>query len=96
MVVVVGFTVTATPLVAARLPGVMTPVPFWNTPVSVALVPSVMEVGFAVKLVMLAGGGGGGGGALDALLQPLKPVGPRLTATANGARRRRRFMRFPM
>jgi len=37
VVVVVGLTETAVPLVAARLPGVMTPVPLANTPVNVAL-----------------------------------------------------------
>jgi hypothetical protein len=54
----VGLTVTPAPLVAARLPGVMTPVPFAKTPVRVALDPPVMEVGFAVKLVFEGGGGG--------------------------------------
>jgi len=51
-VVAVGFTVTATPLVAERLPGVITPVPFEKTPVKDALVPSVMVLELAVKLEM--------------------------------------------
>jgi hypothetical protein len=55
VVVVVGLTVTATPLLAARLPGVITPVPFAKTPVRAALAGAVMEVGFAVKLVIEAG-----------------------------------------
>jgi hypothetical protein len=47
-----GLTVTAVPLVAAILPGVMTPVPPEKTPVSVALWPAVIVVGLATKLVM--------------------------------------------
>lgn len=47
-----GLTVTATPLVAGRLPGVMTPVPPAKTAVSVALDPVVIDAGFAVKLVI--------------------------------------------
>ena len=57
MVVVVGLTVTAVPLVAEILPGVMTPVPLANTPVSVALWPAVMVAGLATKLVMVGGAG---------------------------------------
>ena len=53
MVVAVGLTVTPGPLVAARLPGVMTPVPLAKTPVRVALDPGVMVVGLAVKLVIV-------------------------------------------
>ncbi len=53
MVVAVGLTVTPTPLVAGRLPGVMTPVPFAKSPVRVALDPSVIDVSFAVKLVIV-------------------------------------------
>lgn len=56
MVVAVGFTVTPAPLVAAMLPGVITPAPLENTPVKAEPDPSVMEVGLAVKLVMEAGG----------------------------------------
>jgi hypothetical protein len=56
LVVTVGLTVTATPLVAARFPGVITPVPPLKTPVNVALCPSVMVLALAVKLVMDAGG----------------------------------------
>jgi len=55
VVVAVGLTVTAVPLASGRLPGVITPVPPVNTPVSVALVPETMLAGVAVKLVMLAG-----------------------------------------
>jgi hypothetical protein len=52
VVVVVGLTVTAAPLVAGRLPGVITPVPFAKTPVRAALDAPAMEVGFAVKLAI--------------------------------------------
>ena len=47
----------ATPLVTEMLPGVMTPVPFANTPVSEALPPAVMEAGLAEKLEIEAAGG---------------------------------------
>ena len=56
MVVAVGVTLTASPLLTERLPGVMTPVPLANTPVSVMLAPVVMVAVLAVKLVMEAGG----------------------------------------
>lgn len=95
MLVAVGLTGTATPLLAGRSPGVMTPVPFAKMPVRVALDPSVMEVGFAVKLVIE--GDGGGVWALDDLPpQPVKPARPRLRVVASGARTRRRFMGFPV
>ena len=55
-VVAVGLTETATPLVAARFPGVIMPVPPLKTPVNVALCPSVIVAALAVKLVMDAGG----------------------------------------
>jgi len=55
-VVAVGFTVTATPLVAERLPGVMTPVPFEKTPVRDAGDPLVMVLGLALKLEMEGAG----------------------------------------
>ena len=56
MVVAVGLTVTPTPLVAAMLPGVMTPVPFENTLVKVELAPAVSSAGFALKLEIEAAG----------------------------------------
>lgn len=56
MVVAVGLTVTPVPLVAGRLPGVMTPVPFWKTPVSVELPPEPIVAGLAVKLVIAGTG----------------------------------------
>ena len=75
--VVVGLMVTATPLLAGRLPGVMTPVPFAKTPVRAAVDPSVMEVRFAVKLVIE--GGGSGVWVLEGPVpQPVKPARPRL------------------
>ena len=54
--VAVGLTVTPTPLVAVRLPGVMTPVPFEKTPVRVALDPVVMVIGIGMKLVIVGVG----------------------------------------
>jgi hypothetical protein len=56
-VVAVGLTVTATPVVALRFPGVITPVPLANMPVSVALPPAVIVVGLATKLEIVGGGG---------------------------------------
>src|ERR1700679_2189441 len=89
VVVAVGLTFTATPLVAARLPGVITPVPFAKTPVRAALDPAAMEVGFAVKLVIE----GGVVWLLDAPPpQPANPPRPRMRITASGARTKRRFM----
>jgi hypothetical protein len=93
VVVVVGLTVTATPLVAARLPGVMTPVPFAKTPVRAALAPSAMEVGFAVKL--LIDGGGGVSVLADPVPQAVKPAKPSPRVMASGVRTRRRFMDTP-
>jgi len=90
----VGLTLTPTPLVAEILPGVMTPVPFAKTPVRVALVPFVMEVGFAAKL-LIEGGGGGGGVLDDPAPQPVKLARPRLRVIASGARITKRFMGFP-
>ena len=52
MVVAVGVTVNAVPLVAAMLPGVITAVPPENTPVRVALDPVVIVAGEAAKLVI--------------------------------------------
>jgi hypothetical protein len=71
----------------------MTPVPFAKTPVRVALDPSVMEVGLAVKLLIE---GGGVVWALDPVPQPVKLARLRLRITASGVRRRRRFMGFPV
>jgi hypothetical protein len=74
---------------------VMTPVPFPKTPVRAALDPSVMEVGFAVKLV-IEGGEGGVWVLDDPPPQPVKPARPRLRVMASGASTRRRFMGFPV
>jgi hypothetical protein len=52
VVVVVGLTETAVPLVAVRLPGVITPAPPVKTPVNPDGVPAATEAGLAVKLVM--------------------------------------------
>jgi hypothetical protein len=91
-VVVVGLTVTAVPLVAGRLPGVMTPVPLEKTPVRVEEDPAAMVVGLAVKLVIE----GVGGGVLDdPPPQPVKLARLSVRVTASGARTKRRFMGFP-
>ena len=90
MVVAVGLTVTPTPLVAVRLPGVITPVPFAKTPVKVALDPSVIKLSFAVKLVIE---GGGGGGVLDdPLPQAVKLAKATMRMMDGGTTVRRRFM----
>jgi hypothetical protein len=52
VVVAVGLTESAVPLVMARLPGVTTPVPPANTPVRSELEPDAMDVGLAIKLVI--------------------------------------------
>jgi hypothetical protein len=51
-VVTEGETFTAVPLVTARLPGVITPLPFEKTPVRLALPPAATVVGLAVKLAI--------------------------------------------
>jgi hypothetical protein len=51
-VVAAGLTLTAVPLVAARLPGVITPVPPTKTPVRLVLPPTEIVAGTAVKLVI--------------------------------------------
>ena len=56
MVVVVGLTLTAVPLVTARLPGVITPVPLAKTAVRLELPPAVIAAGFATKLVIVGRG----------------------------------------
>lgn len=50
----VGLTLTAVPLVAAMLPGVITPEPPVNTPVKLELDPDSIVVGLAAKLVIEA------------------------------------------
>jgi hypothetical protein len=92
-VVVAGLTLTPVPLVTARFPGVITPVPFTNTPVNVALAPAVMVVGFATKLEMEATGGG----ALDEPPpQPARPPKHKLTAKAHATRTEIRPISFPV
>jgi hypothetical protein len=51
-VVIDGVTITEFPLVTARLPGVMSPVPLVKTPMRLAVPPAVIDAGVAVKLVM--------------------------------------------
>src|SRR5580658_5241310 len=52
-VVDVGLTVTAVPLVAAMLPGVMTPVPPVKVPVRLELCPELIAAGLAAKLTIV-------------------------------------------
>jgi hypothetical protein len=52
VVVAVGFTLTGVPLVTARLPGVITPVPPEKSAVRLALPPALIVVGLAAKLVI--------------------------------------------
>jgi hypothetical protein len=52
VVVTVGLTLTAVPLVTGRLPGVMTPVPPVKTAVRLEAEPTVMVDGLATKLVI--------------------------------------------
>jgi hypothetical protein len=55
VVVAVGLTETAVPLVTLMLPGVSTPLPPVNIAVRLELPPEVMIAGLAVKLVMASG-----------------------------------------
>ena len=48
----VGVALTGVPLVTVRLPGVITPVPSVKMPVKLVVPPAVIDVGFAMKLVI--------------------------------------------
>jgi hypothetical protein len=52
VVVVVGLTLTAVPLVTGIFPGVIIPVPLLNSAVRLELDPDVIVDGLATKLVM--------------------------------------------
>jgi hypothetical protein len=80
-VVVVGLTLTPTPLVTARLPGVITPVPLAKTAVRVVLPPAAIIAGIAPKLVIEGEGVAG----VDDPPQPAKTPKPELRATAHAA-----------
>ena len=54
--VTVGLTGTAVPLVTARPPGMIMPVPPEKTAVRLELAPAVMVVGLATKLVIAGAG----------------------------------------
>jgi hypothetical protein len=56
VVVAVGLTLTGVPLVTARSPGVITPVPLANTAVRLELPPAVIVAGLAAKLVIVGAG----------------------------------------
>ena len=47
-----GLTLSGVPLVTARLPGAIVPVPLANTAVRLELAPAAMVAGFATKLVI--------------------------------------------
>lgn len=83
MVVVVGLTLSGVPLVTARLPGVMTPVPLEKTAVRLELPPIAMVAGFAAKLAIADAGGAGDDD--DDPPQPERPPKPRLRARALAA-----------
>ena len=51
-----GLTLTGVPLVAGRLPGVITPVPLAKTAVRLELPPTVIVAGLATKLVIVDAG----------------------------------------
>jgi hypothetical protein len=57
VVVCVGVTLTAFPLVTERLPGIITPVPPLNTPVRFTEFPAVTVRGLATKLVITGAAG---------------------------------------
>jgi len=90
----VGVTVTAVPLTAAILPGVITPVTLTNTPVKVVLCPAVIVAELVVKLVMEAAGGGGV--EFDEPPQPDKQARPTVSAMPQVARARYRFIGVPV
>ena len=48
-----GVTLTAVPLAAGRLPGVITPVPLANPPVRLAVPPAAIDAGLAAKLAIV-------------------------------------------
>jgi hypothetical protein len=77
------------------LPGVITPVPFTNTPVNVALAPSTMLAGAATKLLIEGTSGGGVVVDPDDPPQPARPPRHTLIATAHAIGARIRFMGFP-
>jgi hypothetical protein len=58
-VVIVGFTVTAIPLVTVPTPLLMLPVPLLNTAVSVVEAPAVIDGVPTVKLLIDGGNGAG-------------------------------------
>jgi hypothetical protein len=55
-VVAAGLTLTAVPLVTLIFPGVITPVPFVKTAVTLELDPAAIVPGLAVKLVIVGTG----------------------------------------
>jgi hypothetical protein len=77
----VGETLTHTLEVAERPPGVMTPLPLEKTPVSAAVPPAEIVVGFATKLVIVGAAGG------VVLLPP--PLPPQVTINPKQTQARR-------
>lgn len=51
-----GLTLTGVPVVVAKLPDVMTPVPLSKTAVRLELPPTVIVAGLATKLVIVGAG----------------------------------------
>jgi len=73
VVVAAGLTLTGVPLVAGRLPGVITPEPLAKTAVRLELPPAVMVTGVAAKLVIV-GAGTTVTVAVRLTVAPLEPV----------------------
>src|SRR5271157_1460374 len=90
MAVVAGLTLTGVPLVTARLPGVIAPVPLVNTPVRLELSPAAIFAGLATKLEMEATAG------VDEPPQPARTPEPRVRAAVHAAETTSRFMIFPV
>ena len=80
MVVVVGVTPTVVPLVAAMLPGVITPEPPLNTGIKLELDPASIVDGFAPKPLI-----SGGGPVLLVELAPPQPAKSKMATPAISA-----------
>lgn len=93
MVVAVGLMLTAVPLVAAMLPGVMTPAPPLNVGIKLELAPASIVDGVALKPLIR------GGGPVMVELPPPHPARSKmaaLTTIANITEVTLRFMTAPI
>ena len=87
-----GLTLTGTPLVTARFPGVIVAEPLTKSAVSAEEEPATMLAGFAVKLEM--DGTRTVGPLEDEPPQPVRPTKPRQNATAHTIETADLFMVF--